>query len=167
MFCCAPTQCEATSLLHWYKHWSRVMNCSLPIHMWGTSGKCWSTETEVRRKAAYQCLVPYWLMTVPRSQRMTVSKRYESWAITHRTHVSTTTHLAWHGECSLVVVLFPDYLLVSLSSFIAGWAIGEHSQQETTTTVASASVSREPRSIQPKWLGHSLLVLVWVWLTHV
>ena len=36
------------------------------------------------------------------------------------------------------------------------------------TTLASASLSRESRSIEPTWLAvmHSPFALVWVWLSH-
>ena len=59
------------------------MNWSLPMHPWEASGKCWSTETEARRKAVYRCLEPYWLLTVPCRQKVTVSKWCESQAMTH------------------------------------------------------------------------------------
>jgi len=34
------------------------------------------------------------------------------------------------------------------------------------TTLASASLSRESRSVEPTWLSHSSFVLVQVWLSH-
>ena len=51
------------------------MQCSIYILLWGASGKRWRAEAKVqkrkyrnwsmkvRRKVAYQCLVPYWLKT--------------------------------------------------------------------------------------------------------
>ena len=67
------------------------------------SGKRWSTEnelwkrkygnesTEVRRKAAYQCLMSYWLMTVPCSLRVTVFRQCESRTLIHQTPAITNT----------------------------------------------------------------------------
>jgi len=116
------------------------------------------------------------------TQRVTVSKWCENRAPTHTSDSNEYQHsrLAWNRECSLVMVSFRDYgnyFLVSLedycswlshlwSTFVAGWAIGKDSLQRTMTTLASASLSREPRSIEPTWLAHSSLVLVWVWLPH-
>ena len=83
---------------------------------WRTSGKRWSAETEVwkrkygnrstevRRKAAYWCLVPYWLMTVRCRQWVTGFKRCESQVLTHWTPSCTNSHLAW-TQC-LVLVSF-------------------------------------------------------------
>ena len=54
-----------------------------------------SAETEVRKweqkLLIMQCLVPYWLMTVPCSQRVTVSKWCESQVLMHWTPASTNT----------------------------------------------------------------------------
>ena len=94
---------------------------------------------EVRRKAAYQCQVPY-------SQRETISRRCESQVLTHRTPASTNTGILHECECSLVLVSFRDYgyyMLVSWSSFITGWTIGKDSQRGTIATLASTSLSWE------------------------
>ena len=59
---------------------------------------------------------------MPCRQRATVSKRCESQVLIHQTPASTNivVLIAWHGACSLVLVLFRDYgeyLLVSLEQF--------------------------------------------------
>ena len=67
--------------------------------------------------------------------------------------------LGWHGARSLVLVSFRDYgeyFLVS-RSWLSHW-------RRTTTTLASASLSRHSRSIDPTWLAHALTVCLWLGL---
>ena len=80
----------------------------------------WKRKYRREKKSYLPVFSALLTMTVTCRQRVTVSKRCESQALTHQTPASTNSCLAWHGEYSLVVVSFWDYsdnLWVSLEYF--------------------------------------------------
>ena len=129
----------------------------------------WSTETETEVRKWEEklpigvwCITDSWLCLVGKgwlSQSDVRAKHWYielQWALTQSFSMTT-----WVLCCGLIPR--PRWLFASVSGVVL---LLVEPLAKTLTTLASASLSRHFRSIEPTWLPHSWFILVWVWLLH-